>query len=78
VANLTAELLIIFSCNNGGKLSGCDAGFGKFRLAGATPNRLWFPTILNLKNGTKGKPKIPLDTRLILGYFPAIVTHHSL
>ena len=36
-----------------------------------------FFTILSLKNGTKGKPKIPLDRRPILGYFPAIVTHHS-
>jgi hypothetical protein len=38
---------------------------------------LWFLTILSLKNDTKGKPKIPLDTSPILGYFPAIVTHRS-
>jgi hypothetical protein len=38
---------------------------------------LWFLTILSLKNGTQGKSKIPLDTNPILGYFPAIVTHHS-
>jgi len=38
---------------------------------------LWFPTILSLKNGTKRKPKIPFETRPILGYFPVIVIHHS-
>jgi hypothetical protein len=34
-------------------------------------------TTLSLKKGTNGKPKIPLDTLPILGYFPVIVTHHS-
>jgi hypothetical protein len=45
-------------------------------MAGATPNILWFLAILSLKRGTKGKPKIPLDTRPLLGYFPVIVTYH--
>jgi hypothetical protein len=37
---------------------------------------LWFLSILSLKNGPKGKPKIPLDTLPILGYFPVIAVHH--
>ena len=37
---------------------------------------LWFLTTLSLKKGTTGKPKIPLDTLPILGYFPVIVAHH--